>query len=322
MAAFEVSGLPRISNLSKEISLLKFNILGHPATSKAPMSAPKCRICKFDPAFDAPGSGLSSALRISAVRHTYDRMVSFLWTLGKNSHFVNVWNVTYLFVFSTPKFHCGRVAKSLFQDSERPRVTFHVLRKVFPGQSLRLRVHSWTEKKDASISQLLEEMRLCPNHFLPQYNPYSRHSLLLCALRPFRKSVETLRTCPEVPPTVSDNFSSVFSRILASSNDRILSFSLLPLQNSRDRLQEVGFQSLTHRSTRQGLYFSAHFELISYDTFENLWFAFLEIESKLCPQNAWVRIVPQTQGSENSVRDLGLLIMETFSATLRFYSLL
>ena len=53
----------------------------------------------------------------------------------------------------------------------------------------------------------------------------------------------------------------------------------------------VGFQSLTHRSTRQGQYFLAHFELTSYDTFEDLWVNFSEIESKMCPQNAWVRIV-------------------------------
>ena len=43
--------------------------------------------------------------------------------------------------------------------------------------------------------------------------------------------------------------------------------------------------------TRQGQYFLAHFELISYDTLENLWFTFSENESKMCPQNVGVRIV-------------------------------
>ena len=36
-----------------------------------------------------------------------------------------------------------------------------------------------------------------------------------------------------------------------------------PLQNSRNRLQVVGFQSLTHHLTLQGQYFSAHLELTS-----------------------------------------------------------
>ena len=86
------------------------------------------------------------------------------------------------------------------------------------------------------------------------------------ALRPFRKSLRTLRTCPELSPTVSDNFEfSVFIRILA--HFRVLTtqschflwcyMATLPLQNSRDRLQVVGIQSLTHRSTRQDKYFSA-----------------------------------------------------------------
>ena len=74
MAAIEVAGWPRISNLSQVIERPKFVILNRPATSNASMSAPKCRICKFDPPFDAPGSELSSALRISVVRQAYDRM--------------------------------------------------------------------------------------------------------------------------------------------------------------------------------------------------------------------------------------------------------
>ena len=96
MVALEVAGWPRISNLSKEITWLRFEILGHQATSKATTSAPKCRISTFDPPFDAPGSGLSSALRINIVRHTCDRMAHFLWTLDKNCHFADVWNVTCL----------------------------------------------------------------------------------------------------------------------------------------------------------------------------------------------------------------------------------
>ena len=39
----------------------RFKILGHPATSKTAMSAPKCRKMKFDSPLDAPGSGLCSA---------------------------------------------------------------------------------------------------------------------------------------------------------------------------------------------------------------------------------------------------------------------
>ena len=43
------------------------------------MSAPKCRICKFDPPFDASGSELSSALRINAVRHAVRRLFGNSW---------------------------------------------------------------------------------------------------------------------------------------------------------------------------------------------------------------------------------------------------
>ena len=41
------------------------------------MSAPKCPKIKFDPSFDAPGSGLSSARRINIVRHTLEAMATF-----------------------------------------------------------------------------------------------------------------------------------------------------------------------------------------------------------------------------------------------------
>jgi len=67
------------------------------------------------------------------------------------------------------------------------------------------------------------------------------------------------------------------------------------LQNSTDRSQVVGFRRLTHRSMRQGPYFSAHFESAPYDKFENLWNPFSENGSKMWPQIAWIRIVPQEQ---------------------------
>ena len=68
LVAFEVTGWRRISNLA----------IGHPATSKAAMSAPKCRKMKFDPPLDAPGSGLSSARRINIVRQTLERVTTDL----------------------------------------------------------------------------------------------------------------------------------------------------------------------------------------------------------------------------------------------------
>ena len=39
-----------------------------------------------------------------------------------------------------------------------------------------------------------------------------------------------------------------------------------PLQNSLDRLQAVGFRSLTHRRMRQARYFPAHFDSARGDT--------------------------------------------------------
>ena len=47
------------------------------ATSKASMSAPKCRKMKFDPPFDAPGPGLPSARRINIVRQTREAITNF-----------------------------------------------------------------------------------------------------------------------------------------------------------------------------------------------------------------------------------------------------
>ena len=91
MAAFEIAEWPIIANLSQTIWRTRFDILGHSATSKSATSAPKCRICRLDAPFDAPKSELSSALRISAVRHTYDRITTVLWNLDKNGHFINVY---------------------------------------------------------------------------------------------------------------------------------------------------------------------------------------------------------------------------------------
>ena len=77
MVAFEVAGWLRISNLGTQNAWPRFEILSLPATSKAAMSAPECRICKFDPPFDAPGSGLSSALQINILRQTRERVDAF-----------------------------------------------------------------------------------------------------------------------------------------------------------------------------------------------------------------------------------------------------
>ena len=51
----------------------------NPLTSKAAMSAPNSRVNKLDAPFDAPGSELSSALRINIVRQTIERMEHFVW---------------------------------------------------------------------------------------------------------------------------------------------------------------------------------------------------------------------------------------------------
>ena len=63
------------------------------------------------------------------------------------------------------------------------------------------------------------------------------------ALSPFRKSVGTLRTCPELPPTVSDNFEfSVFIRILA--HFRVLTTQSCPFlwQPCHFKTHEIGFK--------------------------------------------------------------------------------
>ena len=66
--AFEVAGWTRNSNLSWVISLLKFEILVHPVTSKANMLALKCRILRFDLPFDVPGSKLLMTTRTLPLR--------------------------------------------------------------------------------------------------------------------------------------------------------------------------------------------------------------------------------------------------------------
>ena len=58
--------------------ITRFEILGHPATSKPAMSAPKCRKMKFDPPLDAPESRLSSARRINIVWQTLECITSML----------------------------------------------------------------------------------------------------------------------------------------------------------------------------------------------------------------------------------------------------
>ena len=113
MADFEVAGWPRISNLVLQIVWLRFAIMGHSAISKAAMSAPECRIYKFCPPFDVPGSGLSSALRIIAVRHTYDHVATIFWTLDKNCRFINVWNVICLTSFFVQNSNYWLIFKSI-----------------------------------------------------------------------------------------------------------------------------------------------------------------------------------------------------------------
>ena len=61
-----------------------------------------------------------------------------------------------------------------------------------------------------------------------------------------------------------------------------------PLQNSSDRLQVVGFRSLTHRSMRQGQYFPAHFDSVPYNPLGSVCNTFSENESKMRPKNVEV----------------------------------
>ena len=116
----------------------RFEILVHPATSKVPMLVPKCRICAFDPPLDAPRPGVPSALRLSTVQHTFDRMASFLWTLDKNSHFVNVWNVTCL-PRNRPFLELSNSRLTLLillQDPSRPKLLWNEVLEVSKFYSL------------------------------------------------------------------------------------------------------------------------------------------------------------------------------------------
>ena len=63
---------------SKNSEVENVQILMIPATSKATMSAPKCRKIKFDPSLDAPGSEFSSARQTNVLRQTRDPMETFL----------------------------------------------------------------------------------------------------------------------------------------------------------------------------------------------------------------------------------------------------
>ena len=57
------------------------------ATSKASMSAPKCRIRKFDPLLEASGTRPSSARRISVTWHIQSAISAFFWNSERNEEF-------------------------------------------------------------------------------------------------------------------------------------------------------------------------------------------------------------------------------------------
>ena len=80
---------PRISNLGKSDSSILFSRFWEfIATLQAMRLAPKRRKIKFDTPLDAPGSKLSSALRISTVRQTWVRKTIFSWKSGPDWHFI------------------------------------------------------------------------------------------------------------------------------------------------------------------------------------------------------------------------------------------
>ena len=63
------------------------------------------------------------------------------------------------------------------------------------------------------------------------------------ALRPFRKSVGTLRTCPELSPTLSENFEfSVFKRILAQFRVLTTQSCHFLWQSCHFKAHEIGFK--------------------------------------------------------------------------------
>ena len=70
-------------------------------------------------------------------------------------------------------------------------------------------------------------------------------------------------------------------------------FVVLPFPNSLNQLQVVEVRSLPHRWMHQGQYFPAHFDLAPYDTPASVQNTFSRTGSKLCPQNAGIRLVPE-----------------------------
>ena len=66
LMSFEVARLPQ--NWQK-ISPENSELFGAPATSNVTKSVPSGRILVFDPSLNLPGLGLSTALRVRAVRH-------------------------------------------------------------------------------------------------------------------------------------------------------------------------------------------------------------------------------------------------------------
>ena len=70
------------------------------AISEVTRSTPSGRVLTFDSPFESLGSAFSSALRISAVRHTSERVKHFFWKWEQNlglriilSHGFTIWDV-------------------------------------------------------------------------------------------------------------------------------------------------------------------------------------------------------------------------------------
>ena len=80
IAAFEVAGCLRISNLSMPRDCT------NPRFQKPPMPAPKCRKLNFGPPLDAPGSEFHNARRIIIVRQTQERLTILI--LGFHSKYL------------------------------------------------------------------------------------------------------------------------------------------------------------------------------------------------------------------------------------------
>ncbi len=125
---------------------------GTPATSKASMSAPNGPKIKFDPPFDAPGSGLSSARRIYIVRQTREAMATFFWKLVQNGFFSSNSNCRNL------GFWCFQ---RLYDAPDRPQMvqkqslTHHSTRQ---GQCFPAHVESTSYDKHTRLWQLFSEI--------------------------------------------------------------------------------------------------------------------------------------------------------------------